>query len=71
MTVAWTQVVAMEVVTSGYILKVKLTGSADGLDVECERKVSGLNNWMDGGAIKPDGEVCSRPSLQQELGQGY
>lgn len=42
----WTWVVAMEVVTSGYILKVKWKGFADWLDVEYERKEFGLNHWM-------------------------
>lgn len=60
MTVAWTWVAAVEMVTSGYILKVKLIGFAGGLDVECERKVCSLNNWVDGGAVQPDGKVCCR-----------
>lgn len=34
----WTWVVAVEVVMSGYILKMKLKGFADWLDVEYERK---------------------------------
>ena len=55
---AWAWVVAVEVVMSGCILKVKLTGFADGLDVDCERKEFSLNTWMDGSAVKPEEGVC-------------
>lgn len=52
-------------------MKVKLIGFADRLDVECERKVFGLNNWTGRGALKADGGACSRNSLQQDWGRGY
>lgn len=51
MIVVWIWVVVVEMVISGYILKVKLIGFVGGLDVECERKVCSLNNWVDGGVV--------------------
>lgn len=37
----------MEVVTSGYTLKGKLTGFADGLGEECERSSACTPGWME------------------------
>lgn len=47
MKVAWIRVVAVEVkkwLDYGYILKIELTGFADGLAMEWEKKVSG---WLE------------------------
>lgn len=65
---SWTQLVTTEVVVTRDILKVKLTGFADRLDMEGERKECGLNRTY-GDAIQPDGEVTGGTVCRRRWGR--